>query len=233
MSSPDLAPIAGANPPAADCSQARLRGEDARSVPDAAGWLDRVAVPVVVLDARGCVALLNRAGAVAVGFTPDEVRARPAWELELVFDSAARFRATWERVRAGDYPTLTTLTPGPSEDGAASATWSCAGVGNAEGALTQLVCTRVGPAEQLETEPIREELERCRAVLDGTLRLRGHYRCEEEADLPEPGGTPADWRRARRCRYSSGLRGSSPGLGGQALARDRPSNRDAGGVVGR
>ena len=174
MSTAELSSITDTRPDAVESCSGRPRGEGAGVEPDGmVAWLDQVGAPVVVLDPQGQVLLLNGAGAAALGRVQEEVHGRSAWELELVFESAARFHEVWEQVAAGGQSSLTISAPDPFEEHAQPFTWSCAGMRKGEDALTHLVCTRIGSAEGVEPNSVRGELGRFRAVLDGTTDFVG------------------------------------------------------------
>lgn len=76
----------------------------------ASALLDTMEALVVVLDAQGGIVSFNRACQQATGYSLEEVRGKPVWDMLLVPEEVETVLGEFSDLLAGDYPAGTRAT---------------------------------------------------------------------------------------------------------------------------
>ena len=135
---------------------------------------------VVVLDRDGRIVRFNRTCEKTTGFTFEEVRGQPLWDMLLAPEEKGPVRGVFERLRAGDFPLEYENHWMTKDGGRRLIAWSNTCVAAPDGAIAYLIGTGLDITDRRRTEEqARQRLQMLTALhavtreLSETLELKG------------------------------------------------------------
>jgi PAS domain S-box-containing protein len=143
-----------------------------------AAVLDTAQALVIVLDPQGCVTRFNRACERLTGYTFEQVRGRPFWDIFLVPEERDHVRATFDALRAGHFPNQRENYWVAKDGSQRLIAWSNTAMIGDEGAVQYIVSTGIDVTEARLAEEATRSLARfpsenpgpvCRVSRDGVL----------------------------------------------------------------
>ena len=134
--------------------------------------LDTVGALVVVFDTAGRIVRFNRACEVISGFKSAELLGRYAWEHLIAEEDVADYIESFDRIRAGEFPTSYENYWVTSESARRRISWSATALVDSQGQVAFVIATGIDVTEQRVAEAgIRESEGRYRQIVEGSLGL--------------------------------------------------------------
>lgn len=122
---------------------------------------------IVVLDAGGRIVLFNKACERLTDYRFEEVQGRLVWDFLLLPEEAAGVRATFENLRAGQFPNQHQNNWVSKSGERRLIEWSNSAVTDESGRVIQIIATGIDVTERERTEQaLRETQQRQKALLD-------------------------------------------------------------------
>ena len=129
--------------------------------------LDTAGALVVVLDPQGRIVRFNRACELTTGYTFDEVRGKPFWDLFLIQEEVERVRAIFEELRAGYFPNQGENYWVTKEGDRRLISWSNTALLDSEGSVEHIIGTGIDITERKHAEEaLAESEERFRNIVE-------------------------------------------------------------------
>ncbi|MEO6923795.1 MAG: PAS domain S-box protein, partial [Bryocella sp.] len=134
--------------------------------------LDTVGALVVVFDTAGRIVRFNRACEIISGYTSEELVGKYAWERLIPEQDVAAYIDSFERIRAGEFPT-TYENFWLSSDGATRRiSWSATALVDSQGQVAFIIATGIDVTVQRVAEThIRDSESRYRQLIEGSLGM--------------------------------------------------------------
>ena len=124
--------------------------------------LDIESALVVVLDTSGRIVRFNCACEQITGFTFDEAKGKPFWDLFLLPEEMERIRGVFEELRAGNFPNSAENYWRTKNQGLKLISWSNTAILNADGKVEHIIATGIDITEKRKAE---DDLRRAHAQL--------------------------------------------------------------------
>ena len=129
--------------------------------------LDTAGALVVVLDPQGRIVRFNRACEITTGYTFDEVRGKPFWDLFLIPEEVERVQALFEELRAGYFPNEGENYWVTKEGDRRLISWSNTALLDSEGSVEYIIGTGIDMTERKHAEEaLAESEERFRNIVE-------------------------------------------------------------------
>jgi len=158
----------------------------------AAGVFQTVGGLILVLDARGQIFRINRACEELTGFSLEEIKDRPIWNVFPVPEEEALFPTIFHKLRSGVSPVEYESLLLTKHSDRRRIAWSYAAMYAADGSIESIIATGIDVTRQRQAEETAERAER-----DAEAARREVKRLLEAAGKTEQsGGTSSDGRPA-------------------------------------
>jgi PAS domain S-box-containing protein len=131
--------------------------------------LDIEAALVVVLDTSGRIVRFNRACEQTTGFTYEEVKGKPFWDIFLLPEEMERIRNIFEELRAGNFPNSAENYWRTKNRGLKLISWSNTALLDASGKVEHIIATGIDITDKRKAE---EDLQRAHAQLEQRIEER-------------------------------------------------------------
>ncbi len=118
----------------------------------AAAVLDTVGAMVIVLDTQGRIVRFNRACEQITGYTFNEVRDQPIWDLLLIPEEMEQVKAVFNELRAGMFPNTHENYWATKDGGRRLIAWSNTAIQNAGGSVEYVIGTGIDITERKRIE---------------------------------------------------------------------------------
>ena len=134
--------------------------------------LDTVGALVVVFDTAGRIVRFNRACEVISGFRSSDLLGRYAWEHLIAEEDVAEYIESFDRIRAGQFPTSYENFWVTSEGNRRRISWSATALVDSQGQVAFVIATGIDVTVQRVAEAgIRESEARYREIVEGSLGM--------------------------------------------------------------
>lgn len=134
--------------------------------------LDTVGALVVVFDTAGRIVRFNRACEVISGFKSSDLLGRYAWEHLIAEEDVAEYIESFDRIRAGQFPTAYENFWVTSEGSRRRISWSATALVDSQGQVAFVIATGIDVTVQRVAEAgIRESEARYREIVEGSLGM--------------------------------------------------------------
>lgn len=134
--------------------------------------LDTVGALVVVFDTAGRIVRFNRACEVISGFKSADLLGRYAWEQLISEEDVAEYIESFDRIRAGDFPTAYENYWVTADGRKRRISWSATALVDSQGQVAFVIATGIDVTVQRVAEAgIRESEARYRQIVEGSLGL--------------------------------------------------------------
>jgi len=134
--------------------------------------LDTVGALVVVFDTAGRIVRFNRACEIISGYSSAELVGKYAWERLIPENDVAEYIDSFERIRAGDFPTTYENFWLASDSTSRRISWSATALVDSQGQVAFIIATGIDVTVQRVAETqIRESESRYRQLIEGSLGM--------------------------------------------------------------
>jgi len=155
-------------------ARARQRVESALTVERnfVSAVLDTVGALVVVFDTAGRIVRFNRACEIISGYQSADLLGKYAWERLIPEEDVAGYIESFERIRAGEFPTAYENYWVASDSTRRQISWSATALVDSQGQVAFVIATGIDVTVQRVAETaIRESEARYRQIVEGSLGM--------------------------------------------------------------
>jgi two-component system sensor histidine kinase VicK len=155
-------------------ARARQRVESALTVERnfVSAVLDTVGALVVVFDTAGRIVRFNRACEIISGYQAADLQGKYAWERLIPEEDVAAYIESFERIRAGEFPTAYENYWVASDGTRRQISWSATALVDSQGQVAFIIATGIDVTVQRVAETsIRESEARYRQIVEGSLGM--------------------------------------------------------------